>query len=320
MQIGRIPLDGNAVLAPMAGITDWPTRLIHRSHGAAMVFSEMISAEGITRAKGRKHVEILALLCGRPEERPFGIQIFGRDPKSMAEAAQMAAEMDADLIDINMGCPVSKIVRSGAGAALMKDPPLATEIISRVRKAINVPLTVKMRSGWDNDSQNAAQLAKMAESEGADCVTVHARTRAQGFSGSADWTIIAEVVNAVSIPVIGNGDVKSREDAATMMATTGCRAVMIGRAALGNPWIFRQIKDPFAKEPPLEERYQVMKKHCCYMIGAYGTKKAEIMMRKHLAWYVKGLPHAAEIRKKIFAATDHQSAMDHIKEYFDSLM
>ena len=226
-----------ALLAPLAGISNLPFRLIARAQGCALAYTEMISSNGLVR-KTEKTYEYLKTSA---EDRPLGVQIFGADPEIMAEAARIVADSGVDLIDINMGCPVKKVIKAGAGVILMKDPDLVARMIEAVKKAVKIPVTVKIRSGWNRSSINAVEIAQIAEDCGADAITVHPRTADQGYSGHADWKIIANVKKAVKIPVIGNGDIRQPQDAVRMLAETACDAVMVGRGALGNPWIFKGI-------------------------------------------------------------------------------
>ncbi len=289
---------GRVVLAPLAGITDMPFRLICREMGAALVYTEMISAEGLVR--GQKATVSLVETC--PEERPIAFQIFGRRPEAMAEAARRLSEI-ADIIDINMGCPVKKVVKGGSGAALLKDISHAEEIIKAVVLASSVPVSVKIRTGWDRPGV-AVELAKAAEASGAAAVAVHGRTAKQGFSGKADWAVIARVKQDVNIPVIGNGDVCSAHDAARMLHETGCDFVMLGRGALGNPWIFREINSylyngSIQEAAALEERGAMLTRHLSMQLARMSETTAVKLMRKHAAWYSHDIKGAAEFRRVI---------------------
>jgi tRNA-dihydrouridine synthase B len=282
-------LKGKALLAPMAGISNLPFRLIARSFGCTLAFTEMISANGLVR-KTDKTFEYLRTCV---EDKPLGVQIFGADPDIMAQAASIIANNGAALIDINMGCPVKKVIRAGAGAILMKNPNRVGSIIKAVRKAVTIPVTVKIRSGWSGRSINAVEIAHIAENSGADAITIHARTADQGFSDVADWRVIAEVKKTVNIPVIGNGDIWQPQDAIKMLRETSCDAVMVGRGALGNPWIFKGIKQIISghKEdyrPELAQRLEIIKKHWEMGTEFSGKKVAERNFRKHLLWYTKG--------------------------------
>ena len=255
-------LHGRALLAPLAGITNLPFRLIARQYGCPLCFTEMISANGLVRETAKT----IEYLMTSPEDKPLGVQLFGADPVIMARAAGFVAGHTPDFIDINMGCPVRKVVKTGSGAMLLKDPQLAGRIIAAVVKAVNIPVTVKIRSGWTAASINAAEIAKIAENSGASAIIVHGRTADQGFSGHADWSVIAGVKKAVRIPVIGNGDIWQATDAARMREQTGCDAVMVGRGALGNPWIFQKIGRmvpglPDAGGPTPAEKYKIIRKH-----------------------------------------------------------
>ncbi len=299
MKIGNVEIKGHACLAPMAGVTDRAFRELCVSFGAAYVVGEMVSSKGLTY-KSEKSRELLEL---SKEERPAAVQLFGDDPENMAQAARIALEYEPDIIDINMGCPAPKIVNNGCGSALMKDPELCGRIVAAVKKSVDVPVTVKLRKGWDKNSVNAVEVAKICEQAGADAVTVHGRTREQQYMPSADWDIIKQVKKSVSIPVIGNGDVTSAELAAKMYEYTGCDLVMIGRGALGNPWIFRETSMLIGHDRPSmpvtnAERISVLLRHvqklCEYKGESIGMREA----RKHAAWYFKGIKGAAALRKK----------------------
>ncbi len=307
MTIGGVALDGRFLLAPLAGITDSPMRLLCRRAGASMVWTEMVSAEGIVRG-GEK---TLALLRFREEERPIAFQIFGARPESMARAAAAAAAMGPDVIDLNAGCPAKKVVKSGAGSALMRDLGLLAEIASAVVEASDLPVTVKIRSGWDVDSPNAVEAARTVEARGVAAVAVHPRTRAQGFTGSADWSIVRAVKAELGIPVIGSGDVRSPEDALRMMSETSCDAVMIGRAAVGNPWIFGQSRDLEATgnastPPSLADRIELAMRHADLMIEEKGEKRGVFEMRKHLVAYFRGFPGASRLRAELVRIDEHE--------------
>ncbi len=300
MQIREILRNNPLVLAPMAGITDFPFRGICKEMGAGLVFSEMVSVEALIREHKRTH----GMLHTDAAERPVVFQLFGSKPASMAEAAHIVSQGAADFIDINMGCPVPKIIKSGSGAALLRDTGLAKEIMAAVVGASKVPVTVKIRLGWDARNIVAVDLAQAAEAAGIAAVTVHARTKTQGFSGQADWDMIRTVKQAVTIPVIGNGDVKTAQDAKRIMEETGCDGVMIGRAIQGYPWIFREAKHfletGLVPAPPtLEERQKVMLRHLRDMAGLVGENAGVREMRKHLCWYTKGLHDGAEFRTRI---------------------
>jgi tRNA-dihydrouridine synthase B len=281
-------------LAPMAGVTNAPFRLVCREAGAGPLTSEEIDARAYVL--GNDKTETLARYL--PEERPLAMQLLGADPDILAEAARRLEGGGADGIDLNMGCPVPKIVAKGQGSALMRDPLAAAVIFRTLRKAvIRVPFTIKIRGGWDDHTINAVEIARLAESEGVDAVTVHPRTRSQQFTGRAPWDVIAAVVAAVRLPVIGNGDVRSVEDARAMVAATGCAAVMIGRGALGAPWIFRGT--------PLDRdgRAAIIRRHAALIEAQLPERLALVQLKKHLAWYSAGLPGSAALRPRLFAAT-----------------
>jgi tRNA-dihydrouridine synthase B len=305
------------VLAPMAGITDFPFRMICKELGAGIVFSEMVSVEALIR----EHSRTKSMLQTDPAERPVAFQIFGSKPASMAEAAQIVSRGDVDFIDINMGCPAPKVLKCGAGSALLRDIGLAREIMAAVVKTATVPVTVKIRVGWDSGNIVAIDLARAAESVGIAAVTVHGRTKVQGFSGHADWNMIRMVKEAIGIPVVGNGDVRSAPDVKRMMDETGCDGVMIGRAAQGNPWIFREAKHyleagTVPPRPDLDERKTVMLRHLDDMAGLLGEDLGVREMRKHLCWYTKGLPGGAEFREKVNHLPTVDDVAKTIRDYF----
>jgi tRNA-dihydrouridine synthase B len=317
MSIRKILNSNPLVLAPMAGITDFPFRLICRELGAGLVFSEMLSVEALIR----EHKRTKAMLKSDPAERPVVFQIFGSRPESMSEAAAIVSRGEVDFIDINMGCPVPKILKSGAGSALLRDTGLAKEIMSAVVEASVVPVTVKIRLGWDTKSVVAVQIAEAAESAGIAAITVHGRTKVQGFSGRADWSMIGMVKQAVGIPVIGNGDVRSALDAKRMIDETGCDGVMIGRAIQGYPWIFREAKQYLETghvppPPAMGEREAVMLRHLIDMVALAGEHIGVREMRKHLCWYTKGLPGGAEFRERVNRLSRTEDVKQEIETYF----
>jgi len=316
LQIAGLELDGYALSAPMAGVSNSPFRRIARKMGASAVYSEMVSASGLLRASGAARSYYFHMLSAHPEERPLAVQIFGSRSLDMAQAAEQVAALDADIIDLNMGCPVHKVLRRGEGVALMKDLKLAGAIIRETRKAVNLPLTVKMRSGFDARSINAPEICKIAEAEGADAVIVHARTGEQGFSGKADWSMIKTCVQSVKIPVIGNGDIKNSADAERMLDQTGCAGVMIGRGALGNPWIFQQIKNPQAPLPDMAERRKIIFRHFDMLIKMLGDEEATIHMRKHLVWYTKGLENGIELRRGLAKIKTRENVIEAVEKFF----
>ncbi len=299
MKLGQLEINETAALAPMAGVADTAFRLICREYGAAYVVGELVSAKGMTY-----HSKNSAKLLEITEaERPMAVQLFGGEPETMAEAARMSLENAPDVIDINMGCPAPKVTATGAGSSLMKDLPRASRIIEAVRAAVppHIPVTVKFRKGWDSNSVNGVEFARMAEQSGAAAVTIHGRTREQMYAPSADWEIIRSVKEAVSIPVIGNGDVDSPQSAAEMYRQTGVDLVMVGRGALGRPWLFAQIQaflrdGTLLPDPPLEERMEVMLRHIRLVAELKGEHVALRESRKHIAWYLKGVRGAAKFR------------------------
>ncbi len=300
LQIGSVTLPNNLILAPMAGVTDLPFRLLCKEQGAGLLCMEMVSAKAILY----KNKNTEALLTIDPEEKPVSLQLFGSDPSIMAQIAHQIEERPFDILDINMGCPVPKVVNNGEGSALMKDPVLAGKIIEQVAKATNKPVTVKIRKGFDEGHINAPELAHIAEECGAAAVAVHGRTREQYYSGKADWDIIRQVKKRVSIPVIGNGDLLSAEDVIAMQEQTGCDGFMIARGAQGNPWIFHQILHYFEtggheKKPSVEEMRQMMLRHARMMIAYKGEYTGMHEIRKHAAWYTTGYPNSARFRGKI---------------------
>lgn len=284
----------------MAGITNAPFRLVCRESGAGRLTSEEIDAHAYVRDNGK--TTLLAHYL--PEERPLSMQLLGNDPDLLAEAARRLEAAGADGIDLNMGCPVRKIVSKGHGSALMRDPLAAAVIFRTLRKAVRGPFTIKVRGGWDEHTLNAVEIARLAESEGVDAITVHPRTRSQLFTGRAPWEIIASVVAAVRVPVIGNGDVRSLDDARAMVAATGCAAVMIGRGALGAPWIFAGV--------PVERdaRAAVVRRHVALIEAHLPERVAVIQLKKHLAWYSSGLPGSAAVRERLFTAGSAAEACD----------
>lgn len=308
MKIGNIVLDNPFILAPMAGVTDAASRLLAKEMGCALVYTEMVSAKGLVY----ENEHTAEMLYTAKEERPVAIQIFGSDPKFMAKAAQMVEKTGmADIIDINMGCPAPKVVKGGDGSALMRDPALAYEVMRAVVDAVHLPVTVKFRKGWDANSVNAVEIACLAERAGVSAVAVHGRTREQYYSGSCDSVVIADVVKAVSIPVIGNGDIRTPQDAMRMMDKTGCQAVMIGRASEGNPWIFREMKHywktgELLSKPTVAERCAMIRRHLALQMKQKGDYIGLREMRKHAAWYTKGLPDSAQFRQKINQAETKQ--------------
>lgn len=300
LQIGNVTLENNLVLGPMAGVTDLPFRLLCKEQGAGLLCMEMVSAKGIYY--NNKNTEQLLAIDER--EHPVSLQLFGSDPAIMSEMAKKIEERPFDILDINMGCPVPKVVNNGDGSALMKNPVLAGKIIEKTARAIKKPVTVKIRKGFDDAHINAVEMAKVAEASGAAAIAVHGRTREQYYSGRADWDIIRQVKEAVKIPVIGNGDILTPEDAIRMEEQTGCDGFMIARGAQGNPWIFAQILHYFKTgehlpKPTAEEMVQMMLRHAKMQLAFKGDYTGIREIRKHAAWYTAGYPNAARLRSAI---------------------
>lgn len=321
-KIKNVEINGKIVVAPMAGISNMTFRRICKSMGASLVVAEMVSDKAITYGN-EKTFELLRM---NDDERPISQQIFGSDVKSFVEAAKIVEEkMNPDIIDINMGCPVPKVaVKNQAGSALLKNPEKVGEIIKAVVGAVNVPVTVKIRSGWDQSSINAVEIAKIAEANGASAITVHARTRAQGYSGKADWNIIKEVVNAVNIPVIGNGDVVSCYDAKKMLDETGCSAVMIGRGLLGNPWLIKECVEYLesGKLPEVidyNEKIDMMEYHLNKLCEDKTEKQAVLEIRNHLLNYLKGLPENKEVKNQVCRCKSRLEIIEVLENYRNEL-
>ncbi len=300
MKIKDLTLSNNLILAPMAGVTDRAFREITKPFGPALMYTEMVSGKGLFY-KSRKTAELLE---AQPCEKPVAVQIFGHEPEILAEIASKALSGGADMIDINMGCPAPKIVNNGDGCALMKSPKLAGELVSAVRKAVNVPLTVKFRAGYTNDNINAVEFAKIIEANGADAITVHGRTREQFYSGKSDIEIIKKVKEAVKIPVIGNGDITDGKSAEKMLSYTGCDFLMIGRGAQGDPWIFKEISEYLGKgvsppPPSVNEILSVASSHLDLLVKYKGEHRGVLEGRKHMSWYFKGLKGGSILRTEI---------------------
>lgn len=315
MKIGSIAFEHNVFLAPMAGITDMPFRILCREQGCGFVYSEMISAKGMFY-KDEKSWKLAEL---SEEEMPAAIQIFGSEPDILADAADKLNSSKAAILDINMGCPTPKITKNGEGSALMLKPELVKEIIKEVCSVSRKPVTIKIRKGWDDQHINAVEIAQLAEKNGAAAVAVHGRTREQFYSGKADWDIIKNVKEAVSIPVIGNGDIAKPEDAARMLEYTGCDAVMVGRGAQGNPWIFKRIRHYLSAgellpEPSIQEKVPTILRHLDMLVALKGEHTGVCEMRKHVAWYIKGSRNSANIRDRIFKASSREEMAALIQE------
>jgi nifR3 family TIM-barrel protein len=308
LTIGSLALRHNVVLAPLAGITNLPFRLICRQEGASLAYTEMVSVNGLVR----EGIKTLALLKSSAADRPLGIQLFGDNPADLAEAARMV-EGYGDLLDINMGCPVRKVVGTGAGSALLQEPRKIAAIVRAVRAATTLPLTIKIRSGWHCGDNVFQEVGRIAEAEGCDAVTLHPRSRSLMFSGQADWSQLAEMKEALSIPVLGSGDLFTPEDCLRMLGSTGCDGIMIARGALGNPWIFRQVRDldQSGRFTPVStaERADIIEKHLNLLIDDRGETIAVREMKKHIGWYAKGFTGASEIRRAANAACSIQDIL-----------
>lgn len=317
LNIGNVTLDNNVILAPMAGVTDLPFRLLCREQGAGLVCMEMVSAKAIYY--NNKNTE--ELMTVHPDERPVSLQLFGSDPQIVAEMAKRIEDRPFDILDFNMGCPVPKVVNNGEGSALMRNPKLVEQLLSGLVKAVKKPVTIKIRKGFDEENCNAVEIAKIAENCGVSAVAVHGRTRAQYYSGHADWDCIRQVKEAVRIPVIGNGDVNSPRAAKELLEQTGCDGVMIGRAAQGNPWIFREVVNylesgTLVTRPDMQEKREVILRHAKLQLECKGEYTAVREMRKHLAWYTVGMPHSARFRQSINAMETMEQLLEGVDMIF----
>lgn len=319
MQIGNLTLDNNVILAPLAGITNLPFRIMAKEAGCGLVCSEMISSHGLVYRSGKTE----KMLDSTPEEKPLSVQLFGAKPDILAEAAAIVESSGVDIVDINFGCSVRKVLRTGSGAALMKTPDLAEDLLKAVRRTIRLPLTIKIRSGWDPSGAQALNISEIAESCGVDAITVHPRTAGQLFSGRADWSIIAAVKKKVSIPVIGNGDITSGNDAVRMLAETGCDAVMIGRKAIGNPDIFSRVLAQINGDEEIAEdisrRFDLMIRYLQASVEYIGEEQACRMMRSRLGWFTKGLHKSSHFREAIKHLSSEKEGVELINTYRDEL-
>ncbi len=321
MKIGSIETDNFTVLAPLAGITNLPMRRLAKRAGCGLVNSEMISSNGLVYGSGKTEL----LLDSTPEEKPLSVQIFGSNPQIMADAARIVQDSGADIVDINFGCSVKKILKSNSGSALMKDPPLARRILESVRRAVSIPLTIKIRSGWEPSGKQALQIARLAEDCGVNAISVHPRTATQGFRGTADWSIISAIKKALTIPVIGNGDVTVPTEALRMLSETGCDGVMVGRAAIGNPMIFDEILALAHGRPPKKvaddaQRIEMMLGYLHDSVRYLGEKTACRMMRSRLCWFVKGMRNAGQFRNAIRFVASEKEARQLIRQYAGTIL
>ena len=316
MKIGNVQLDNEVFLSPMAGVTDLPFRTICKEKGCGMLYTEMINAKALCYDDENTK----KMLRMDKDEHPVAVQIFGSDPEFMGKAAIIMNQYPNEILDINMGCPAPKVIKNGDGSALMRNPKLAAEVLTAVVKNSEKPVTLKIRKGWDDESVNAVEIAKIAEECGISALAIHGRTREQFYSGKADWDIIAEIKQAINIPVIGNGDVFEVEDAVNMLEKTKCDAIMIGRGAQGNPWIFNRINHymktgEILPEPTLEEKITTAIRHMNLAVAEHGDYVAVREMRKHIGWYLKGLKNSAKYRDQINKITDYKEVSAMLEEY-----
>ncbi|MDD5879585.1 MAG: tRNA dihydrouridine synthase DusB [Terrisporobacter sp.] len=316
MKIGNVQLDNEVFLSPMAGVTDLPFRTICKEKGCGMLYTEMINAKALCYDDENTK----KMLNLEDDGHPVAVQIFGSDPEYMGKAASIMNQYTNDILDINMGCPAPKVIKNGDGSALMRNPKLAAEVLTAVVKNSKKPVTLKIRKGWDDNSVNALEIAKIAEECGISALAIHGRTREQFYSGKADWDIIAEIKQSINIPVIGNGDVFDVQDAVNMLEKTKCDAIMIGRGSQGNPWIFNRINHymktgEVLPEPTLEEKISTAIKHMNLAVAEHGEYVAVREMRKHIGWYLKGLKNSAKYRDQINKITDYKEVISMLEEY-----
>ncbi|MFL8675324.1 tRNA dihydrouridine synthase DusB [Clostridioides sp. GD02404] len=318
MKIGNLELKNKVFLSPMAGVTDLPFRLICKEQGCGLLYTEMINGKALCYddENTKKMLKI------EEEEHPVAVQIFGSEPDFMGRAAEIMNDYSNEILDINMGCPAPKVVKNGDGSALMKNPKLAEKVLKAVVKNSKKPVTLKIRKGWDDNSVNAIEIAKIAEACGISALAIHGRTREQFYTGKADWNIIAEIKKNLNIPVIGNGDVFTIEDSINMLDKTGCDAIMIGRGAQGNPWIFKRINHymntgEILPEPTLNEKISTAIKHLKLAVEEHGEYVAVREMRKHIAWYLKGLRNSARLRDEINKIEDYQEVVSKLEYYME---
>ena len=316
MLIGNVEVKGLARLAPMAGISNAPYRIVARECGSALTTSEEIDAVGLTRDNPRTKYDIAKYL---PEEKPIALQILGPSAETLVLGVQYLQDIGADIIDLNMGCPMPKITKTGRGSALMKDVPNTAEILRAMRRVLTVPFTIKIRSGWDEKHLNAVKVAKMAEDVGVDAITVHPRTRSQRFNGLSKWEMIGQVVDAVNIPVTGNGDVKSMSDARAMQVATGCESVMIGRAAMGKPWIFDETFEDLSPAGKYAYQGRVIDRHAQLIEEHFPERAGLLQLQRHLSWYAGGRDRVRAFRVELFATRSLAEARDVFDGYWESV-